>query len=301
MHASLKQLRYFIMVAECGKVAEASKRLHISQPALSAAIAQLEDTWQIQLFVRHKAQGVTLTSNGELLLRYSRQLLQQAHALDDYARELNLKVAGEIHIGCFSTLAPLFIPKLLKAAKTQYPDLTIHMHEGDIAQVHADIFEGRIELGLSYSLGHDARLSETALMRCPPYVLLPELHALSKQKMLTLQQLEHEPMILLDLPHSREYFTSLFASAGFEPKIIYRSANFEMVRSMVGAGLGFSLLNQKPNTKQTYNGSAVKMLPLREGNEHALQIVIARHAEVKMSVRAEAVMVLIWDLASASS
>ena len=64
MPASFRQLSYFIVVAECGKLSEASKRLHISQPALSAAISQLEDTWQTQLFVRHKAQGVSLTTNG---------------------------------------------------------------------------------------------------------------------------------------------------------------------------------------------------------------------------------------------
>lgn len=298
MHASLRQLRYFITVAECGKVAEASKRLHISQPALSAAIAQLEDTWQTQLFVRHKAQGVTLTANGELLLRHSRQLLQQAHSLEDYVRELNLQVAGEIHIGCFTTLAPLFIPKLLKQAQQQYPALHIEIQEGDITQLNEGLLNGRLELALSYGLNPDERIMQKALLTCPPYVLLSKQHLLSQHKQLALEQLKNEPMILLDLPHSRDYFTSLFAQVGFEPQIYYRSTNFEMVRTMVGAGLGFSLLNQKPNTQQTYNGDTVKIIPLKQQQIQVLEVVIARHAEVKPSVRAEAVMGLIQDLIS---
>lgn len=296
MPASFRQLSYFIVVAECGKLSEASKRLHISQPALSAAISQLEDTWQTQLFVRHKAQGVSLTTNGESLLVYSRQLLQQANALADYARELNLKVAGEIHIGCFSTLAPLFIPQLLQQAQQAYPELKIHVQEGDIAQLNDDLLNGRLELALSYSLDNDERLTQTALLSCPPYVLLPKQHPLAKHKELQLKQLSDEPMILLDLPHSREYFTSLFAQFGVVPNIQYRSSNFEMIRSMVGAGLGFSLLNQQPNTKQTYNGGEVKITPLKGGEAHALQIVIARHAGVKPSVRAEALVGMVINL-----
>lgn len=296
MHASLRQLRYFKMVAECGKVAEAAKRLHISQPALSAAIVQLEETWQTQLFVRHKAQGVTLTANGELLLRHSRQLLQHANALDDYARELNLKVAGDIHIGCFLTLAPFFIPQLLKAAQLTYPELAIHVHEGDIAQLNEDLLNGSLELALSYGLDNDERIQQQALLTSAPYVLLAKHHPLGKHKQLSLEQLKHEPFILLDLPHSRDYFTSLFAQAGFEPHIYYRSINFEMIRSMVAAGLGFSLLNQKPNTKQTYTGGEVKAVPLKEGEAQALQLVIAQHAHVKMSVRAGGLTSLIREV-----
>ncbi|TXH69734.1 MAG: hypothetical protein E6Q83_08685 [Thiothrix sp.] len=70
-----------------------------------------------------------------------------------------------------------------------------------------------------------------------------------------LAQLQHEPFILLGLPHSCDHFTSLFAQASFKPQIYHRSSHFEIIHSMVAASLGFSLLNQKPQTTQTYTGS----------------------------------------------
>ena len=80
---------------------------------------------------------------------------------------------------------------------------------------------------------------------------------------------------------------SLFAETGSQPPIAYRSRSFEMIRSMVAAGLGFSLLNQRPLTNQAYNGGRVKMIPLNNTNAQSLQIVIARHVDLKPSVRAE--------------
>lgn len=301
MHASLKQLRYFVTIAECGKLSEASKRLHISQPALSAALSQLEDIWETQLFIRHKAQGVSLTASGELLLRHSRQLLQQAHSLDDYARELNLEVSGEIHIGCFSTLAPLLIPQMLQQAREQYPELTVHVVEGDLVQLNENLLNGRLELALSYGMNPHERLQQENLLDCLPYVVLPKNHKLAAHAHLTLAQLADEPMILLDLPHSRDYFLSMFERLGLMPRIVYRSTNFEMVRSMVAAELGFSLLNQRPHTHETYNGGEVIMVPLATGQAQGLMIVIARHNDLKPSVRAEAVMKLLRDITLSSA
>ena len=296
MQVSLKQLRYFVTIAEHGKVAEASKILHISQPALSAALAQLEDIWGTQLFIRHKAQGVTLTANGESLLRYSRQLLQQAHSLDDYARGLNDQVVGEIRIGCFSTLGPLFIPQLLKQANTDYPELRIEVIEGDLANLEEQLLSGQLELALSYGLDSDDRVQHEPLLDCPPYILLSAVHPLAEYQSLLLQQLCQEPMVLLDLPHSGDYFLSLFKQTDCQPPVVYRSRNFEMIRCMVAAGLGFSLLNQRPRTDQTYNGGRVKMIPLQDGQARSLQIVIARHVDLKPSVRAEVVMNLMQQV-----
>ena len=296
MPVSLKQLRYFVTIAECGKIAQASKVLHLSQPALSSALAQLEESWGTQLFIRHKAQGMTLTASGELLQRHSRQLLQQAHTLDDYARGLNEQVAGEIRIGCFSTLGPLFIPALLQQAREHYPDLHIQVLECDLAKLEENLLNGQMELALSYGLERNHRIRHDPLADCPPYVLLPELHPLATAKKLSLHQLCHEPLVLLDLPHSGDYFLSLFAATGCQPPIAYRSRNFEMIRSMVAAGLGFSLLNQRPHTDQAYNGGKVKMIPLQSNQAQSLQIVIAQHVDLKPSVRAEVVMQLMRQI-----
>ncbi len=299
MQVSLKQLRYFVAIAECGKVAEAAKKLFVSQPALSAALAQLEDTWQTQLFIRHKAQGVSLTSSGESLLSHSRQLLQQANTLNDYARGLSQQVSGEIHIGCFSTLGPIFIPQLLQLTQTHYPDIQIRVVEDDLANLEELVLKGQLEMALGYDIDHDARIAIEPLASSPPYVLLPDGHPLAEQDSLTLSQLTNEPMVLLDLPHSKAYFLAQFERANCKPKIAYRSKSFEMVRSMVAAGLGFSLLNQRPRCNQAYNGLDIRSVALADGEAEPLQIVITRHIGLKPSVRAETVTGLLKQILGA--
>lgn len=289
MKASLKQLSYFVAIAECGKVADAAKVLHVSQPALSAALAQLEDIWKTQLFIRHKAQGVSLTASGELLLQHTRHLLQQAHSLEDYARGLNEQVSGDIRIGCFSTLGPLYIPRLLQQAQTDYPALKIQVLEGDLEKLESHLLSGQLELALSYSLDQHARIHYEPLAECSPYVLLPAAHPLCLHESLSLEQLCEEPFILLDLPHSGDYFLSLFRQIGHQPDIVYRSRNFEMIRCMVASGLGFSLLNQRPRSDQAYNGGKLKMIPLESEQLRPLQIVIARHVDLIPSVRANVI------------
>lgn len=298
MQVSLKQLRYFVAIAESGKVSEAAKRLHVSQPALSSALSQLEQNWDTQLFIRHKALGVTLTANGERLLSHSRVLLQRAHSLDDFARELNDKVSGKITLGCFNTLAPIWVPKLLAQAKEQFPELEIEIVEQDLQQLQSGVLNGRFELVLVYGIGEHERIELEQIATCEPYVLLPADHKLAGRAKLSLSELVEESLVLLDLPHSGEYFEELFERAGVALAPRYRSSNFENIRCMVAEGLGYSVLNQRPQTSMTYSGGDVVMVPLKQAKQHSLSIVVANHAGHEASVRAQAVRALLKEQAS---
>lgn len=93
-------------------------------------------------------------------------------------------------------------------------------------------------------------------------------------------------MVLLDLPTSREYFQSMFDCHDFKPKIRHRSRSFEMVRSLVANGEGYSILNLIPETDVCYNGAKLVNIPLAEKNK-PLSFVVSRAAGVKLSRRAE--------------
>ncbi len=80
-----------------------------------------------------------------------------------------------------------------------------------------------------------------------------------------LADLSEEPLVLLDLPHSRDYFRSLVAATGTAPDVRYRTQSYETVRSLVAQGLGYSVLNQRPATSHTYSGAEVAELRLRDG------------------------------------
>ncbi|VEA71628.1 HTH-type transcriptional regulator tdfR [Serratia rubidaea] len=114
---TLRQLKYFVTTAKCRSVAEASRKLYIAQPSISTAIKSLEDSFGMQLLIRHHAQGVSLTPSGARFYRKAQKLLRMAHIFEQDALADNDLVAGKINIGCFETVAPLILPKLIRALK----------------------------------------------------------------------------------------------------------------------------------------------------------------------------------------
>ena len=97
-------------------------------------------------------------------------------------------------------------------------------------------------------------------------MVVSELHPLSQQIAVTLEELARLPMVLLDLPLSRDYFMSLFAKVGLEPNIVARSRSEEVVRSMVANGIGYALFNVRPKSTQALDGK--RLVRLRLVGEH---------------------------------
>ena len=287
MAITLKQLHYLVQVAESGSISLAARQLFISQPALSAAISQLEDHFGLALLIRHHARGISLTPSGAKILAHTRRLLDHADELDSLGRELGNSVRGEILVGCFSTLAPFFMPKLLNTLQKSYPELQVQLIEGVLDQVQNALLSGHTELALVYNIDLDRQLIVEPMTQVQPYVVLPTTHSLAKQPTISLSALENEPMILLDLPHSREYFRSLFSDAGLAPTIRHRTQSFELVRGLVGKGHGYSILNLQPQSSQTYDGGRVTYIPIKSPTR-SLTIAIARPAGLPVTRRAEA-------------
>lgn len=91
---TLKQLSYFVAAGEAGSILRAAENIHVSQPSISNAIAHLEDVFQLQLFIRHHAQGMSLTTAGSLLMDKAKALLRDADELKSFAGKLSDQVFG---------------------------------------------------------------------------------------------------------------------------------------------------------------------------------------------------------------
>lgn len=151
MHLSLRQLRYVVAAADTGNVTEAARRLNVSQPSISSAIAELEASLAMPLFVRHHARGVTLTPAGERVVNEARLLLKHAAEFTQNALDLSNVLKGEIVVGCFLTLAVRFMPALLARFAQCYPGVSVTLHEGDQEELLSMLLSGRAELALAYS------------------------------------------------------------------------------------------------------------------------------------------------------
>jgi DNA-binding transcriptional LysR family regulator len=284
---TLRQLEYFVAVADSGTVTGAAARVHLSQSAMSTALAELERALGVQLLMRHHARGVTLTPSGEQLLVVARQLLAQAEDLESSAHELGGELLGRVPLGCFAILSPYVLPRVLAAVGERLPGLEAEPHEESLDGVEQGLLDGRFELALTYDLGPGVGVTREPLYRVAPHAVLAADHPRARQRSVRLTDLSAEPFVLLDLPHSREYFESVFAAAGVEPVVRYRTRSTETVRALVGRGLAWGLLNLRPALDASVEGLPVVTVPLA-GDPTELTVVLARAANARPTRRAEA-------------
>jgi len=280
---TLKQLAYFVAAGEAGSILRAAENIHVSQPSISNAIAHLEDLFQVQLFIRHHAQGMSLTTAGQLIMDKARLLLRDAEELKSFAGKISDQVFGSINIGCFIPLAPIVTPKLCHGFLQAHGDVEVSVSEGDQAELLNRLKTGAIDLALTYNLQLDSDIAFTPLVELRPYVLIAQSHPLAQRSSLSLQSLADEKFILLDLPLSDTYFMSLFASQGLKPSIYARTRHIEVQRGLVAQGYGYSLANVRPLNQRALDGSPLRYLPLTGGHP-GLTLGIATLASLKKTI-----------------
>jgi DNA-binding transcriptional LysR family regulator len=284
---TLIQLRYFAVAAELGSMTAAARQLMVSQSAISAAVAHLERVLGLQLFVRHHARGLSLTRAGARFLSEAQSFLAHADELAEAARGLGGALAGELTVGCFTSLAPFYLPKLLTDFSARYPQVNVSVAEGQAEMLQQALLDGSCEIALLYDLGLAEEIETELLTAAPPYALVAAGHRLAGAGGVHLADLADEPMVLLDWPLSREYFRSLLLRSGAEPRISHRTTSYETVRALVAGGHGFSILNQRPAADTTYDGGRVVALPLLD-RLPPLPVVLAFLRGVRPTRRAAA-------------
>ncbi|MBR0914398.1 LysR family transcriptional regulator [Bradyrhizobium japonicum] len=243
---SLRQLTYFLATANRESVLRAAETLNVSSASISTAIAQMEEFLQVQLFVRRHARGLVLTSAGQDLAAHARNILLHAREIESVAQRGPYKAVGRINIGCLTTIAPYLIPLVLKEVAANHPEIQLRWREDKHEALLDGLHSGGFDLIIVYDYDIPTTLHLAPLRPMPVQVVLPVSHPLAHNQRCSLLDLIDEPMVLLDQPRTRDYFLSLFASKGLTPKISQRTDSFEMVRSLVANGFGYSLLNFVP-------------------------------------------------------
>ena len=261
---SLRALQYFVAAAQNKSITAAARQLNISPASISVTIAELEADLDIQLFVRQPAKGMRLTPLGELVLAEARSLLAHADEFHSRAGSLGHSLQGELSIACFTNLGPVYFSNLLAQFCRLYPSVSVNLHVGDQQEILSGLISGQYELALTFDLELSEKFDWTPLAKIPPQIVLPAGHPLARAKRISLKRMASEPLILMDLPHTRDYFFSLFYGLHLKPNVRFRSTNFEMVRTLVGNELGYSILNLVPFSPITYDGTRVRYVPISD-------------------------------------
>lgn len=280
---SLRQMTYLLAVAETGSTAAAARVVNVSQPSVSQAVAQIEAHFGQLLFLRLPGQGMIPTPFGRQKLVAIEGLMAQARA----ALAPATGPEGELVLGAYSTLGPRHAPRLIRRFAERHPGAQITLIEGDLAELEHGLRRGRIDLALVYDAGLPADLVLTPLRQVPPHALVPPDHRLADAGAVSLKDLAGDPFVLINLPHSRGYFLSLFQICGVTPRITAETASIEMPRAMVANGFGVGLLATDLPHDLAYDGGRVARLTLTDSLPSS-RIAIARPAALPPTTTADA-------------
>lgn len=268
---TLRQLEYFVTVGEQGSIAQASAQVNVSSPSISAAISQLEEEFGLPLFVRKHAHGLSLTQAGRQFMVQARKVLAEADGLNRLAGSISGTVQGPLSIGCLLTFAQVLLPAIRREFQRKHVDVQVSQIECDQQTLIEKIRRADIDVALTYDLEIPTDLNFIPLRSLPLYAVVGSNHPLANYKSVSVETLVDYPMVLLDLPISRTYFMSVFERAGVTPKIVERTRDMAVMRSLVANGFGFSVANIRPHSDLSPDGRALCFIPL-EGTPRPLRL-----------------------------
>ena len=267
MTPELRQLRYFVAVAEEGSLTRAAARLHIAQQSLSQQVRTLEAQVGVTLLER-SSRGVTLTDVGAVLLREARPVLARAERAAEAVRRAARGEQGELRVGFLSTVANYFMPPVVRAFRERHPGVTLHTEDLPIAALVAGLRDGTLDAGLSRPPLVDDLATEIVL-REPVAAVLPEGHRLAGRAELTLADLADEPWVLTprsSWPPWHRLYDEDFARAGYRPRVVQRGTTPQGLLALVAAGVGVTRLTLSSRSLRGDGGVAFVSLAGEEAH-----------------------------------
>jgi LysR family hydrogen peroxide-inducible transcriptional activator len=238
----LHQLRYFCAVAETGSFSRAAEQSHVSQPSLSQQILKLEDELGARLFDR-LGRSVRLTNVGKTFLPRARSVLRELEAARGDVVEQKDSLGGSISVGVIPTVAPYFLPPHLTSFSRKFPQVRFTIIEEITPILLERLRAGTIDVAILALPIRGHEFETFPLLTERLFAALPRKHKLASRSALSLKDLRAEPFLLLRDGHCfRDTAVAACDRARLHPQIIFESGQFSSLLSMVGAGVGVSIV-----------------------------------------------------------
>ncbi len=241
----LHQLRYLHEVVKQGlNISNAAESLHTSQPGVSKQIQLLEQELGLQVFVRNGKRLVAVTQPGERIVAMAAKILFDVEKIVRVGEDYTQGVTGEFTIATTHTQARYKLPVAVKTFMERYPDVNLHIHQGDPSQVTEQILTGEADIGIATE-----KISDTDNVMCFPCyewnrcVVVPHGHALLTEESITLETLSKYPLITYDSAFTGSTAVSkAFQEAGMEPNVVLNAIDTDVIKTYVELGLGIGLI-----------------------------------------------------------
>lgn len=282
-------LTAFIEVADHGSFSVAAERLHLSQPAVSKRIANLEDRLGRRLFDR-VARRVVLTDAGRTLLPHARKVLADLEDAKRALSRLSADVSGRLSVGTSHHIGLHRLPRVLKHYAAHYPDVDLDLHFMDSEVACEAVVQGRLELGIvTLPLEPIDVLEARQIWHDPLDVVLARGHPLAGVSPLSLAQLAEHPTVLPDeATYTHRIITAEFQRQGVTPRVRLATNYLETLKMLVAIGLGWSVL---PRSMLDSSILAVEV----EGLHLSRELGVVSHRRRLLSRAAEALISTLVD------
>lgn len=245
----LRQLRYFVEVAEREHISEAAEHLHVAQSAISRQIANLEDELGTPLFER-VGRNVKLTPIGKIFLEHSISALKAIDFAAKQVEEYLDPAKGTIKVGFPTSLASYVLPTVISAFKKEYPNVSFHLRQGSYKYLIDAVKNRELNLALLGPLPpKDDQINATVLFSENIHALLPATHPLAKNEKINLIDLRNDDFVLFPEGYIlNKVAVDACKSAGFIPKVTSEGEDMDALKGLVAAGIGVTLLPESSLT-----------------------------------------------------
>jgi LysR family transcriptional regulator, hydrogen peroxide-inducible genes activator len=258
---NLRDLRYFVALADTKHFGKAAERSYVSQPTLSAQIKKLENYLGVQLIER-QPRRVTLTESGAKILPLARRVLQESDEIISLARNEHDPLSGKLKLALIPTIGPYLLPLVTRKLRKQLPQLKLMLYEYQTQPLLERLRSGEIEIGILALPVQLDGLEVAELYDEAFTVALPNNHALSKRPAIKLDELNGETVLLLEDGHClRDQALDVCNRVDVKESDDYRATSLETLRQMVAAGLGITLLPELATRGPFGSGQGLTVRP----------------------------------------
>jgi len=237
----LRQLNYFVAVAETRHLGRAAERLHLSQPPLTRQIQQLEAELGVQLF-RRTPRGMELTQAGEALLRDARSIRGMVTQAAERAQRAGRGQAGRLDIGVYGSAVFGLVPRVLAAFHAAHPEVDLVLHHAQTPEQVPALRQGRVLLVFERMLPEETDIEVERVAGEPLLVGLAETHPLAAQECIDVAALRDETLLIGSSPSIAAMTVQLCRAHGFEPRLAPPASDIVTATLLAAAGSGVTFV-----------------------------------------------------------
>lgn len=238
---NIRDLEYFVALAEYRHFRKAADACNVSQPTLSGQIRKLEDELGVMLLER-TSRKVLFTQTGLMLVEQAREVLRNVQIFKEMASKQGEDMSGPMHIGLIPTIAPYLLPYIITVLHDSYPALELYLHEAQTSVLITQLEQGKLDCVILAQVKESTPFIELPLFDEPMLLAVSSSDPISKQRQVNLSSLRGEKFLMLEDGHClRDHALGYCFQAGIDEDKRFKATSLETLRSMISAGRGITL------------------------------------------------------------